>query len=122
MDYLLKEQLVFCFHFFVLLGLFLYAEVSDSCVDEDIVPLDEFADVAWIDSVFVPVGQHLSEPSAKGSVVCLLGVDGGSFESLFLSNFGEHLAEGDVVAGGEHRDICERYNLISRVGRHAFTV
>ena len=123
MNYLLKEQLVFCFHFFLCCSfLLLDAEISDSGVDEDVVPLDEFAYVARIDAVFVPVGQHLCEPRTEGGIVRLLRIEGCGLESLFLPDPGQHFAEGDVVACGEHRDIGKGYNLIARVSRHAFAV
>ncbi len=56
-DNLPKEHL-FCFLFFVFHG-----EIRDTGVDEDVVPLDQFADIGWINAVTIPVRQYFVKPS-----------------------------------------------------------
>ncbi len=49
-------------------GSHVFFEVGDAGLDKDVVPLDEFLDVAVLHTVLIPVGQHLGEV-----VVQLLG-------------------------------------------------
>ena len=36
-------------------------EVGDTCLDENVVPRDEFLDVAVLYAVLIPIGEHLAE-------------------------------------------------------------
>ena len=48
--------------FFLFCSFVFDAEVRDACIHEDIIPLDELANIGWINSVAIQIRQHLVKP------------------------------------------------------------
>ena len=55
----------------------LFLEVGDACFHEDVVPRDEFLDVAVVDALLIPLGEYLGEVGAEFVACGFLLVDAG---------------------------------------------
>ena len=86
-------------------GCHLLFKVGDARLHKDVVPLDEFLDVAVLHAVLIPVGQHLREV-----VVQLLGRSLAEVDARLLAFFQvthgcKNLHQGNVIGFSKHSDV-----------------
>ena len=94
-------------------------KVGDAITHEDVVPLDELADVAIVDALAVVVGQHFSEEVVQLLRRCFLIVELTGFQLGLLAEVLQHLPKGDVVAVGEHCDVAKTCDTVGSECRPA---
>ena len=94
-------------------------EIGDAVAHEDVVPLQELADVAVVYALAVVVGQHFGEEVAQLLGGGFLIVERAGLQFGFLAKVLQDLPEGDIVAIGVHSDVAKAGDAVGAKGGHA---
>ena len=77
----------------------LFLKVGDACFDEDVVPLDEFFDVAVLYTVLIPFGTLDSLPFSKSRIEASTFIKGTSSVSVNMAMSAKEVMRSEPKAG-----------------------
>ena len=103
----------------VTLGGLEFVKVGEAGCYKNVVPLQQFLDVAVVYAVAVPLGQHAGEVVVQLLGAGLLVVDAGRLAALQLLDGVEHFIEGNVLGLGKHGDVGQRGESVGGECRYA---